>query len=196
MGQHDPLDGLVTFSQLRASVRGAGEEGQAPGLGALVEELAGMCAGQDLFTNDALGIGGLLFDACRMAQLRLGDGFERVDLLERTLAAAVLGLESLATRGPLRLPAEYRLAFRELGLAIGLRGVEKIRKLVEENPGVFARGQLARFESLGRYLSLAEQIERFWRQGESRQAASWQEHREINTVMLATSLAPAGFLTV
>jgi hypothetical protein len=196
MGQHDPLDGLVTFSQLRASVRGAGEEGQAPGLGALVEELAGMCAGQDLFTNDALGIGGLLFDACRMAQLRLGDGFERVDLLSRTLEAAVLGLESLATRGPLRLPAEYRLAFRELGLAIGLRGVEKIRKLVEENPGVFARGQLARFESLGRYLPLAEQIERFWRGGESRQAASWQEHREINTVMLATSLAPAGFLTV
>lgn len=196
MGQYDPLDGLVTFSQLRESARGAGDQGQAPGLGALIENLAEICAGQDLFTNDALGIGGLLFDACRMAQLRLGDGFERSDLLERTLEAALLGLESFATRSPMRLSAEYRLAFRELGLAIGLRGVEKIRKLVEENPGAFDKGQLARLESLSRYLPLGEQIERFWREGESRQAASWREHQEINRVMLATSLAPEGFLTV
>jgi hypothetical protein len=196
MGQHDPLDGLVTFSQLRACAREAGEEGQAAGLGAPIEELAAICAGQDLLTNDALGIGGLLFDACRMTHLHLRDGFERFALLERTLEAAWLGLEALATRGPLRLPAEYRLAFRELGLAIGLRGVEKIRKLVEENPGAFDQGRLARLEPLGRYLPLAEQIERFWKAGESRQAASWQEHRAINRVMLATSLAPEGFLTV
>lgn len=196
MGQHDPLDGLVTFSQLQGGVCRNGEQAHLSDLGTEIDELAGICAGQDLFTSDALGIGGLLFDACRMTQLRLGENFGRLELLERALEAARLGLEAFAARSPLRLPAEYRLAFRELGLAIGLRGVEKMRRLVVENPATFDKALIARIESFGRYLPLGESIEKFWTQGESRQAASWQEHREINLVMLATSLAPEGFLTV
>jgi hypothetical protein len=30
----------------------------------------------------------------------------------------------------------------------------------------------------------------------NRGGAGWSEHREINSVMLATSLAPQGFLTI
>jgi hypothetical protein len=196
MGQHDPLDGLVTFNQLRGRALKNGEQGQASGLGAEIEELAEICSGQDLFTNDALGIGGLLFDACRMAQLRLGDAFERTKLLDRALEAALRGLESFVVRSPLRLPAEYRLAFREVGLAIGLRGVEKMRGLAEQNPGAFDKALLARIEALDGHLPLGESIERFWTEGEHRKTASWKEHREINMVMLATSLAPESFLTV
>jgi len=194
MGQHDPLDGLVTFCQLQGSVRRLGEK--ASGLGAAIEELAAICAGLDLVTDDALGLGGLLFDACRMAQLHLRDDFDRHDLLEGTLEAAWVGLEAFAARSPLRLPAGYRLAFRELGLAIGLRGVEKMRRLMEANPAAFDQHLPARLDSFDQYLTLGERIERFWAEERNQEAESWQDHREINRVMLATSLAPEGFLTV
>lgn len=39
-------------------------------------------------------------------------------------------------------------------------------------------------------------IESFWRTPEHRRARSWSEHRDINEVMLATSLAPEGFLVL
>jgi hypothetical protein len=43
---------------------------------------------------------------------------------------------------------------------------------------------------------LAEQIETFWSQPGHRVSKSWQEHVDINSVMLATRLAPEGELTV
>jgi hypothetical protein len=196
MGQHDPLDGLITFSQLQGSLSRSIDKGQASALDAEIDDLADICSRQDLVTSDALGIGGLLFDACRMVQLRLRGDFDRPVLLEQTLEAAMTGLESFAVRSPLRLPAAYRLAFRELGLSIGLEGVEKMRGLVAESPGTFDKALLARLEAFDRFLPLREQIVGFWREGESREAASWKEHLEINAVMLATSLAPEGFLTI
>jgi len=51
-------------------------------------------------------------------------------------------------------------------------------------------------KSLTRYLPLCEGIEKFWLDPASRENATWQAHREINMVMLATSLAPDGFLVV
>jgi hypothetical protein len=39
-------------------------------------------------------------------------------------------------------------------------------------------------------------LERFWLDPISRTASTWNEHRDINSVMLATSLAPAGFLSI
>ena len=196
MGQHDPLDGLVTFSQLQGSLRRSGESAQTSALGAGIEDLADICSRQDLVTADALGIGGLLFDACRMAQLRLRGDFDRPGLLEQTLEAALTGLESFVVRSPLRLPPTYRLAFRELGLVIGLQGVKKMRALVAEDPGAFDKALPALLEGFDRFLPLGEQSVEFWKKGENREAASWKEHPEINAVMLATSLAPEGFLTV
>ena len=45
-------------------------------------------------------------------------------------------------------------------------------------------------------MPLGEIIEQFWMDNKNRQAKTWIEHREINMVMLATSLAPDRFLTI
>jgi hypothetical protein len=70
--------------------------------------------------------------------------------------------------------------------------------LIGENPGLFDE-QLplhTRIERLMRYQSLSEAIEMFWLEKANREASSWTEHRDINMVMLATSLAPDGYLTL
>jgi hypothetical protein len=97
----------------------------------------------------------------------------------------------------LKLPAEYRLPFRELGLSIGLRAVDKSRGLIEENRDVFRKVDAlrSRVETLMQYAPLGERIEDFWLESKNRKAGSWTAHRDINGVMLATSLAPDGFLT-
>jgi len=46
----------------------------------------------------------------------------------------------------------------------------------------------------GGYVTLKETIEAFWLEGKNRESVTWTEHRDINTVMLATSLGPDGFL--
>jgi hypothetical protein len=83
-------------------------------------------------------------------------------------------------------------------LSIGLSAVEKLQKGIEENPGVFSREsrlhELA--EDLMEYLPLRKMIERFWMDDRNRQATTWIDHREINMVMLATSLAPDEFLMI
>jgi hypothetical protein len=49
---------------------------------------------------------------------------------------------------------------------------------------------------LERYAPLRNALETFWLQVENQRAEIWQEHADINTVMLATSLLPDGFLTL
>ena len=51
-------------------------------------------------------------------------------------------------------------------------------------------------ESLSRDAGLRDEIEAFWLEPAHRQVATWTEHRDINEVMLATSLAPEGFLVM
>ena len=46
------------------------------------------------------------------------------------------------------------------------------------------------------YLPLGKDIEAFWLDPVNQEAETRKEHLDINTVMLATSLAPGGFLTV
>jgi hypothetical protein len=55
------------------------------------------------------------------------------------------------------------------------------------------RGQI---EGLISYRSLAEIIENFWLQPENREVPSFKDHRDINEVMLATSLVPDGYLMI
>jgi hypothetical protein len=112
-------------------------------------------------------------------------------LLENVVESALLGMRSFAKSETLEHPADYRLAFRELGLSIGLSAVNNIRKVVEENPGLLPRNSsLHRWiEYLMGYMPLRETIENFWIDGKNWQASTWTEHREISMVMLATSLA-------
>lgn len=201
MGQHDPLDGLVTYSELQAAAESEDfKNSSLPDLKDEIADMAGICrgVGASLATADPLGIGGLLFDASRIAQLMTKGGFDYAGLLETVVYSAWLGMESFARGRTLEFPAEYRLAFRELGLSIGLAAVEDLQKMIAENPGLFGReGSLhQRTEDLMEYVPLGDAIERFWTEAENRKAATWTEHREINMVMLATSLAPGEFLAI
>jgi hypothetical protein len=196
MGQHDPLDGLVTCSELQATADRGMAPPPRPDLRSEIADLAGICRGEALFTDDPLGIGGLLFDACRMSRLRAEGRWEDVELLEQVLDAAGRGLEAFAVRSPFGLPARHRLGFRELGLSIGLGAIETMRVLSENDPGVFGPPVRRRTEALRRYAPFRERIESFWTEGKNRESDSWLEHREINMVMLATSLAPGEFLSI
>jgi hypothetical protein len=198
MGHHDPLDGFITYNELQATAAKDIEEATWPDLNAEMADMAPMCGGKSWATDDPLGIGGLLSNAFKVAQLVIGEHFAHTDLLEILLDSSLQGLASYARESPLKLPADYRLAFRELGLSIGLRAVEKLHGLIKQNPRLFNKAHplLSRVESLMRYAQLSEEIEMFWLERTNRDANSWTEHRDINMVMLATSLAPDGYLTL
>ena len=196
MGHHDPLDGFITYNQLQATA--ARDSGKlTPDLNAEMAEMADICKGKNWATDDPLGIGGLLCDAYKLSQLIINKNFKQTGLLEDLLESSQLGLESYTSNNSLNFPADYRLAFRELGLAIGLRAVEKLKVLIGENPTLFEKKHLAQLwvETLIRYTPLSKLIEKFWLESKNREASSWTEHRDINMVMLATSLAPDGYLT-
>ncbi len=122
-------------------------------------------------------------DASRLAQLDV-----HPSLASALLVAASRGLSRVISRGELRGGSEARLAFRELGLAIGLAGLPAI-----------AASSLAgdpALQDLRRYRELGEAIVGYWCRADHRLASSWLEHRDINEVMLATSLAPDGALAL
>jgi hypothetical protein len=198
MGHHDPLDGFITYNQLQSTAAKEPEKSEGLDLRAEIADLAEICKGKNWVSDDPLGIGGLLSDSYRVAQLMANKYFEQTDLLGVLLDSSLPGLESFARKNPLKFPADYRLAFRELGLSIGLHAVEKLRGLIEENRGFFAEKLPlhSRMENLMQYQSLGEGIETFWLEDANREARSWTEHRDINMVMLATSLSSEGYLTL
>lgn len=182
MGHHDPLDALVTYRQLGASLAGGG-----PALSDELRDAASMCEAASWATHDPLGLGGLLFDACRVAALRARGEGDRPPRLLPLLDAARMGLEAFARHGELCRPVRGRLAFRELGLAIGLAGLDIVRDAAGPGEGE----PLLRLEP---FRSLREEILSCWREPANRSTTLFGEHRDINEVMLATALAPEGFL--
>ncbi len=195
MGLHDPLDGLVTYTRLAATA--AGDPERPADLGAELADMADMCKGSGWVTDDPLGIGGLLSDAAFVAQLMTSGYFSQSGLLVTLLEAALQGIEAL-DRDLTKLPADDRLAFRELGLSIGLRAVPRLSDLIGGNKPLFReeRDLDDRVRGLLHYEPLAETIETFWLQPEHRQGESWTAHRHINMVMLATGISPAGYLAL
>ncbi len=183
MGQHDPLDGFVTLSEIHAR-----EPDPAPNdtLNNTLEDalgiLAGMGDGSDWATEDPLGAGSLLTDAWLLARIP-GDDPLRTHTLEHVITAAALSLREVRDSRLLELPAERRLAFRELGLAIGLAAAER-----------FLAGDPARLQEIREALPMATAIVEFWLDPAHQAVPSWREHADINTVMLATALAPHGYL--
>lgn len=196
MGQQDPLDGLVTCSQLQlTAIKDFAIS--APVLSPEIADLEDICRGKIWVTDDPLGIGGLLTNASKMVQLMIKGAVGHTGLLVAVLDAALLCLESVAQKNYLGLPADFRLAFRELGLSVGLRAVERLQPLLEKRPGVFDQeGLEGKVEAIMQYTPLAEMIETFWVDSKNWKAGSWLEHRDINMVMLATSLAPEGFVMI
>ena len=192
MGHHDPLDGLITFKE----IGGANQDKQRCELDNETADLCDMCHGQNWATGDPLGLGGLLFDAYRLIQL----GAYRTDdnahgMLNDVVISAVSGLHYFVAQHQSAFNASERLAFRELGLSIGLHAVPRMAALVKTGSGPDADASLAEgLDHLMAYSDLADQIEAFWLDRENWRFPSWHGHEDINKVMLATSLLPGGFL--
>ncbi|UCG03382.1 MAG: hypothetical protein JSW11_05195 [Candidatus Heimdallarchaeota archaeon] len=151
MGQYDPIDGYVTFLELQTVAN--------VNLESVLNELERILLQINLVTTDPLGIGGLLFDTYRLEQMDVEPDKKRA-------------LINAAQKGLANYRLSHGLAFRELGLAIGLQAAKKMSVLEE-------------------YWSLIEEINTYWFQHKE-----WTEHVDINRVMLATSLDPKGFLSI
>jgi hypothetical protein len=159
MGAHDPLDGLITTVCLGLP---------AP------DELERLCERMRWASADALGAGGLLIDALRLARLE-----KFPDLLAAVLADAETSVQAAARS--LRGPASQRLAFRELGFALGLHAIEPL-------------GEYADTARLRPFVPLARELKEFWLHPASQAAPTWTGHHDINAVTLAACLAPVGVL--
>ena len=129
------------------------------------------------------GVGSLLLDACRIAQLDRVQPFDDPRLLERVLDSARGGQENSLESGEFSRPESQRLAFRELGLAIGLQAADFIPK-----PTV------AVVDEFDAYPGLATALQAFWLTCAQRATDTWLAHPNINEVMLATALIPGGVL--
>lgn len=194
MGRHDPLDGLVTYHEVRRQYVGA----LKCDLDDEIADLSKICSGSIWTTGDPLGIGGLLFDACRILQMIADETYaEDQTLLLKVLQSSIAGLQHFVAQSTLEHQPEKRLPFRELGLAIGLHGVPMMLALLENTPGLGSRNILRDIlNNLMPAVSVAKSIEGFWLSATNRRYESWRAHEDINMVMLATSLAPEGFLNL
>jgi hypothetical protein len=148
-------------------------------------------------TGDALGLGGLLADAHRVEQLARLRGAQLIfrpgaDLLESLLTAALHGLHYFGAHFDAAEAPAQRLAFRELGLAIGLSAAERMQRAAER--GEFGGSAEAKtlVQQLQRFVPLRAAIHEFWQRDEHRAAPTWAEHEDISAVMLAASLLAAG----
>ena len=165
MGHHDPLDGLITAIQVGAPQ-------------AIVDDYRSMVDPSGLATSDPLGLGGLLCDAQRVDVLDAEGIWPRdLPLYEVLVAAAQTGLRYFVMGHDLDGSAHRRLAFRELGLAIGLAAAARL-------PG----------DPFAKVMHLRTAIESFWLVPAHRHVPAWTEHADINDVMLATTQMPQGFL--
>ncbi|HEX2253672.1 MAG TPA: hypothetical protein VHQ65_10435 [Thermoanaerobaculia bacterium] len=201
MGQHDPLEGCVTALVLTATapaVRGSDGEPE-PDLAPTTAALAVLCERGRWATEDPLGIGGLLTDAWRLAQIlpaEAGPAPSEAELTEallaQVLADSARSLHAFTSRPGLDLPADRRLGFRELGLALGLAAAGRLAAWSREAPR--GRRWRERIEPLEPWVALGARITEFWLQPANRRAPTWTGHRNINEVMLATALVPEGFL--
>lgn len=196
MGHHDALAGLITCAQLQATASLLAES-QGPSLKEAVTGFASMCEAGQWATSDPLGLGGLLVDACYVEQLIGRGSMLSPALLPTLLAAALEGLPQYAGYGDVGQPASKRLAFRELGLSIGLHAIELVCEHVEAEPSrCFTPDVRASLKALVRHASLGSEIESFWLTPEHRESETWAAHLDINEVMLATSLMPEGCLVL
>lgn len=190
-GQLDALDGFVTIAVLQAT-EGATSAGSGGDLSRARADLRRMCDNATWITSDELGIGGLLTEVGHLARLTAAGQVDDPAILDTVLLDAERSLRMYSVDHRLHAQAQSRLAFRELGLSIGLRSIGQLRESIAQNPGRFARGDslTERLDGIRRYQPLVDHIESFWLDPANRATATWEEHRDINSVMLATSLVP------
>jgi hypothetical protein len=196
MGQHDPLDGYVTYNELQVTaLRSKGR--QQPELVNEIEDIGKILRLEGFATDDSLGMGGLLIDAARIAQVLEMGGKLKTGLLEAVIDATLISVGSYALGGEMELDAESRLAFRELGLSIGLKGLPRVKASLGRIPNRQTSYELLqKVTDLERFTTIGDEIDKFWTAPQNQKSTTWFDHREINMVMLATSLAPGSFLSI
>ena len=185
MSPQDALDGYVTFRRIDSG----GQEERAADLEEEIAILRDLSARGGWGTADPLGTGGLLMSAFELALLP-----DRTPAEERLvgdlLAGAAAGLEAYLSQEPLRAPASRRLAFRELGLAIGLSTLPAIAAQADRSPSL-AGAIEPHLTILMKHRNIGAQVVEFWSDPEHHEVPTWRDHRDINEVMLATALAEA-----
>ena len=182
---HDSLDGYVTFQTLRWASDGSSNLS----LEQEIETLRHMCPPGNWATDDPLGLGGLLLDSLRLLYTSTQVVSDAL-LLAAILNGVSVGLEHLAGRPFAALPAAHRLAFRELGLSIGLQAMEMIRAQAQHWPGLAGETQ-SDLEQVDRLSGLGTQIVDYWAAKDARNNETWRDHQDINEVMLAAALVEA-----
>jgi len=196
MVQDDPLDGLLTFQQLQARAQRFADTPTELKLSREITALSSLCLGRSWMTHDPLRIGGLLTDAYKLVQLIAIYPLDDTDRLEELLQDIEYALCAFMRHKPFSCLAEHRIAFRELGLAIGLQAISKMLKLIKQQSKCFRHPNLliGLLEKLYVYYPVHDIIEKFWLNPKHQSFDAWQEHSDINSVMLATSLHPDGYL--
>lgn len=196
MGQHDPLDGFATLSRIRATEHRLNP--MSPHIGGEIRAMRSMCSGPEATwaTTDPLGMGGLLIATAELFDLTANGDIAYDAILHTLLADANRSLDFFIASNELMRPLESRLPFRELGLAIGLRAIKPMLACVKREPSAFGGAASAnalgsRLDSCLRCAPLAYHLEQTWLQPEAQRVASWIDHRDINTTMLASCLARA-----
>lgn len=206
MGAQDPLDGYVSLLRLSVTANklrpsGADEKGGDTYPYSLRDRVDRFKLMTKISpTSDTLGIGGMLVDAYRLFKLLREGATVDYHVITELLSDSLVGLRYYLGNGELRESSKYRLAFRELGLSIGLHAIDRMRndiadKEVEGSLSHLVVGEINSYlEKLVQYIPLSEEIETFWEDPRHQSTTTWTEHIDINQVMLATSLAPDGFL--
>jgi hypothetical protein len=194
IGLHDALDGFITFREAQHALAKSPIHAGVAALSPAIKSLSALCQHRDWTTDDPLGLGGLLFDARRLCQLIGEERPSDVRLLQEVLNACCHGLTVFVASRHLNQPVLHRLAFRELGLAIGLKALPIIADAIKKD--TFGNWTVLRrtVDLLLPYESLSEDIVSVWLPYAQNQDQIWQSHQDINDVMLATALIPDMFL--
>jgi hypothetical protein len=152
MGQHDPLDGYTVFRLVDMNT----EED----LSEEVNVMFKMAKGLRLETEDPLGMGNMLIDTYRLYKMN-----EKKEFIDIIIEAVKNGIQYFNAN-------IHSLAFRELGLAIGIDAAKRMNRLKK-------------------YWNISEKLNTYWVNHRR-----WEAHKDINQVMLATSLDPNQYLEV
>jgi hypothetical protein len=118
------------------------------------------------------------------------------DVPSRILNGGFEGLTAYLRSDPLRRPASQRLPFREFGLSIGIHAVALWRRWLDEHESGGGELDVLRktADRVTAHGHLAGAIEEFWMDEENAAGPTWRDHLDINSVMLASSLCPEGYL--
>jgi hypothetical protein len=178
---HDALDGYVTFR----FVEEIGGGSSAPQLSNEIDVLRQLCSDVPWGTSDPLGIGGLLLDAFRLAILPDVRASDK-QLLGSIIFGAEAGVQQFLRSGAMQGQPAMRLAFRELGLAIGLQTLPAISDAANRL-GMMTGSIAASLGSLLSFGKVARAIVNFWSELQNQSDSTWQDHRDINEVMLVAA---------